>query len=347
LKTKKREEDIRASLDSLSAKNDMGGGFGHAASKSVIQELESEESEEDPDDDDEPEAPSQLITNTLNSVAEKPIWFSAPVPSTEPSDEVIGAGDIINVNIQGEFGPVLDILSIPDAVSTSAISEAVTLPATINPDEKDMIHTYNVNQRSERGDKLFETLVLASFHDLDEANAFAQQKTKELIYNPILSQIGLDETYDPDTKFIGRAINNKDEGNAELVWVSRVITYIGDVSNLSLSDIKPIRPIKVFNVLQTIRLKDSDPESEVIVTTTIKSLANQKAFEFFIAICKPLKPDIDQVQEHNSIVIPTVRAKLAEADQKDECLSLEGEDELSGRWFKVEVSECNVVGPLN
>lgn len=219
------------------------------------------------------------------------------------------------------------------------------LPDLVNPPEEDMMHSYVVRHRAERGNNVYDSVVLGSFHNVDEANAFARQKLDEIVLSPLT---GKSESHDKDNLYVGRATTDKFQRHAESIWVTREIIYIGDVANLKRGDLKNIVQSKVYNVLQVIKAKDGKAVGSVVTTTSIKALANKKAADHFLALSKPSRPRMDWMNYFNDVVTPMVREKLKLADDNDETVDFgEGQIPDGEKRFTVTVSENPVVGPLN
>jgi hypothetical protein len=316
---------MRAGLQALAAQNRASSDFAKAASKMKIQQLDSDsESEEDPDDESE---------NTPTAVAKPAVEASEQMASIEIDDTLR----------PGVFDPAI-IPPLPEMPAPPSTAGSM-LPDIVNPAEEDMMYSYVVRHRAERGNSVYDDVVLGNFHDLEEANAFAEQKLFEFHLGPLT---GKSETHNEDNLYMGRAVTDKDKNHAEVVWVTREIIYIGDVANLRRGDLKTIIPSKVYNVMQVMEGEDGKVILTVIAITSIKALANKKAADHFLALSKPSRPRLEWLNHFNDIVTPMVREKMNEADDNDKLVQFEeGKIPDGQKSFTISVSENPVLGPLN
>lgn len=223
-------------------------------------------------------------------------------------------------------------------------SKTAFLPDIVNPREEDMMHSYSVRHRAERDNNVYDSVVLGSFHSLEEANAFAQLKLSEFYLGP---STGKSETHSDDNLYVGQVTTNKNKDHSETVWVTREIVYIGDTANVKRGDIKTIIVPKVFNVLQVMQDEDGKHAGSIIHTTSIKALANKKAADHFLALSKPSRPRLDSLAFYNNTVVPSVRQSLEQAEAQDVTVDFEGEIPDTDRAFSISISENDVVGPRN
>jgi len=235
--------------------------------------------------------------------------------------------------------------TLPEINETPASkSKTAFLPDIVNPKEEDIMHSYNVRHRAERDNNVYDSVVLGSFHNLEEANAFAQHKLFEFDLGP---SNGKSETHDEDNLYLGKVIYDKIRNHSETVWVTREIVYIGDIANMKRGDLKTIIVPKVFNVLQLMQEEDGKHVSSVIATASIKTLANQKAVDHVLALTKPSRPRMDSMAYYNDVIVPSVRQSLAQAEAQDVTVDFEGVILDTERAFTISISENPVVGPLN
>jgi len=322
-KKQERVQAIRAGVEFLASQNKQNNNYAKAASKFRIQDFDSDESEEDPDDEPETQA------------------VSAAQPIVGEPEEMVG------IEMDETLNPAaLDASIIPPLPKTPEppTSKKAFLPDIVNPREEDMMHSYSVRHRAARGNNLYETVILGSFHSLEEANAFAQEKVSEFYLGP---STGKSETHTAENLYLGQVVTDKDKDHDEIVWVTREIVYIGDTANIKRGDLKPIIMPKVFNVLQVMEDEDGLHVGSVITTASIQTLANKKAVDLFLEITKPSRPRIDSLAYYNNTVVPAVRQKFAEAEAKDLPMDLEGIIPDTERSLSISVSENLVVGPLN
>jgi hypothetical protein len=331
---KEREQTVRAGVSFLLSQSNSSNEFATAAAKSRVEDLvESSESEEDPDDE-----PEQTLQSKPTDTA-----GAGVMKSIEQGDE----GDADKVFDPDEVNKEI-LPALPANPSVPGESFQSTVSSTSNLPEEDMMHIYKVRHRKERGDESSKTVVLQCFHSHEEANAYAKYRLEELDNGPVRSLMGKSETYDENSLFIGKIIINRDENHAEFVWVTRDITYIGDIADLKRDDIKPIVHSKVFNVLSLEFYGDDEIAPSIIATTSLKSLANKKAAEHYIELAKPADFKIDNVTHYRDVIIPDVHAKLKLADENDDLIELGAfKDEKLPQKFAVMVSENDVKGPLN
>jgi hypothetical protein len=312
-----RAQTIRAGVQFLASQNKANNDFAKAASKFRIQDFESDESEEDPDDE------------PVNQ------------PTVETSEEMV------DIEVDETLNPAaLDASIIPSLpeIPEAPKSKTAFLPDIVNPKEEDIMHSYSVRHRAERDSNVYDSVVLGSFHSLEEANAFAQQKLSEFYLGP---STGKSETHNDDNLYVGQVITNKNKDYSETVWVTREIVYIGDTANVKRGDLKTIIAPKVYNILQVMQDEDGNPTGSVVVTASIKALANKKAADLCLALSKPSRPRMDSMAYYTETVIPLVREKLAEAEAKDVTMEFEGRIPDTERDFTISISENPVVGPLN
>ena len=312
-----RAQTIRAGVEFLASQNKASNDFAKAASKFRIQDFESDESEEDPD---EPETQA--------------------IPAVEAPEMVgVDVDDTLNL-------AALDASIIPPLpeITEPPIAKTAFLPDIVNPKEEDIMHSYNVRHRAERDDNVYDCVLLKSFHNLEEANAFAQHKLSEFELSP---SNGKSETHDEDNLYIGKVIYDKTKNYSETVWVSREIVYIGDTANVKHGDLKKIIVPKVFNVVQLMQEEDGKHVGSVIATSSIKTLANKKAADHVLALLKPFRPRMDSMAYYNDVIVPSVRQSLAQAEAQDVTVDFEGVIPDTERAFTVSISENPVVGPLN
>jgi hypothetical protein len=331
---KEREQTVRAGVSFLLSQSNSSNEFATAAAKSRVEDLvESSESEEDPDDE-----PEQTLQSKPTDTARAGVMKSIEQGDEGDADKVFDP-DEVNKQI---------LPALPANPSVPGESFQSTVSSTSNLPEEDMMHIYKVRHRKERGDESSETVVLQCFHSHEEANAYAKYRLEELDNGPVRSLMGKSEIYDENSLFIGKIIINRDENHAEFVWVTRDITYIGDIADLKRDDIKPIVHSKVFNVLSLEFYGDDEIAPSIIATTSLKSLANKKAAEHYIELAKPADFKIDNVTHYRDVIIPDVHAKLKLADENDDLIELGAfKDEKLPQKFAVMVSENDVKGPLN
>lgn len=318
-----RAQTIRAGVEFLASQNKANSDFTKAASKFRIQDFESDESEED--SDDEPEEPAVPVNQ----------------PTFETSEEMVDAEIDETLNPAALDASIIP--SLPEILEPPK-SKTAFLPDIVNPKEEDIMHSYSVRHRAERGSNVYDSVVLGRFHSLEEANAFARQKLSEFYLGP---STGKSETHNDDNLYVGQVITNKSKGHSETVWVTREIVYIGDTANVKRGDIKTIIAATVYNVLQVMQDGDGNLTGSVVVTASIKALANKKAADLCLALSRPSRPRMDSMMYYNETVIPLVRGKLAEAEAKDVTMEFEGRIPDTERDFTISISENPVVGPLN
>jgi hypothetical protein len=314
---------VRAGVQFLAAQNKVGNDFATAASKFCIQDFDSDESEEDPDDE-----PEVQVASTAQQVAEQP-------------EEMV---DVDMNEALNPVGPDTSIIPRLPQVPDQVASKTAFLPDIVNPKEEDMMHSYTVKHRAARENNEYETLILGSFHSLEEANAFAQEKLSQFYLGP---STGKSETHTSDNLYLGRVITDKDKDHDEIVWVTRDIVYIGDTANIKRGDLKNIIVPKVFNVLQVMEDNEGRHVGTVIVTASIRTLANKKAADLYLELSKPSRPRIDSLAFYNDEVVPAVRKNLEQAEEQEAELEMEGVSPDTWRSFTICVSENPVVGPLN
>ncbi len=321
-KEQQRSKAIRAGVEFLASQNKASNEFAKASSKSRIQDFDSDESEEDPDEEPETQAvPAQ--------------------PAVEASDEMVG------IEMDETLNPAaLDTSIIPPLprVPEPPISKTAFLPDIVNPREEDIMHSYTVRHRAARESNTYENVIIGSFHSLEEANAFAKQKLSDFCLGP---STGKSETHTEDNLYLGQVTTNKDKDHDETVWVSRDIVYIGDTANVRHGDIKPIIVPKVFNIIQVLQGEDGIHVGSVIATASIKTLANKKAADQFLALSKPSRPRLDSMAYYNNELVPLVRQSLTKADAEDVTVEFDGCLPDTERAFSITISENDVVGPLN
>jgi hypothetical protein len=266
-------------------------------------------------------------------------------PANQPTAEALEG--MVGVEVDETLNPAaLDISIIPSLpeIPEPRKSKTAFLPEIVNPREEDMMHSYSVRHRAGRENNVYDSVVLASFHSLEEANAFAQQTLSKFYLVP---STGKSETHDDDNLYVGQVTTNKSKDHSETVWVTREIVYIGDTANVKRGDIKTIIAPKVFNVLQVLQEEDGKHTGSVVATASIKTMANKKAADHFLALSKPSRPRIDSMAHYSNTVVPQVREKLNQADASDAVVEFEGLIPETERAFVISVSENDVVGPLN
>jgi hypothetical protein len=318
-----REQAIRAGVEFLASQNKAGSDFNKAASKLRTQDLESDESEEDPDDEPEAQTAPVAIVEEPEEMAETEV------------DETLNPATF-NTSI------IPPLPEIPE--SLVAQSKTAFLPDIVNPREEDIMHSYSVRHRAEREKNVYDCVVLNSFHNLKEANAFAQQKLSEFELGP---STGKSETHDEDNLYLGKVIYDKIKDHSETVWVTREIVYIGDTANIRHGDVKATIVPKVFNVVQVLQGEDGIHVGSVVTTASIKTLANKMAADHFLSLSKPSRPRMDSMTYYNDTVVPLVRQSIEHAEAQDVTVEFEGHISETERFFTISISENPVVGPLN
>jgi hypothetical protein len=312
--------------------NNTKRDFAKAAAKQRVEFLDSddsEESEEDPDDEPEP--------------SQKPI-ITGKVPPTERDAD----GDV-NMDFRPDDVDHRVLSQVP-TICASSIAASQRPPMHVaNHPEADMIHAYKVRHLRERNGEVEPHVVLQTFHNLGEANAFAAQQLSSLYLSINQALTGRSEMHDADNLYMGKVTIQDQPDWAEIIYVTREITYVGDIVNLQRADVQPIIHSKVFNVIKEAVQINGDLNVDVAACTSIKTLANKLAADEYLAMAKPVTANMDLVTHYREVVVPDVRARLDLADELGEVIEFEpGENREGGlSCFRVSVSENTVRGPLN
>lgn len=312
--------------------NDTSSQFAKAAEKQGVEFLDSDDSEESEEDpDDEPEAPQM-----------------PPLKGGMPPNERDADGDV-NMDLPPDNVDHRVLPQFP-TICSSSVAAPQHLPTLIaNHSEADMIHAYKVRHLRERNGEVEPHVVLQTFHNLGEANAFAAQQLGNLYLSINQALTGRSEMHNADNLYMGKITIQDQPDWAEIVYVTREITYVGDLVNLQRADVQPIVHPKVFNVIKEAVQADGDLNVDVAACTSIKILANKLAADEYLAMAKPVTANMDLVVHYHEVVVPDVRARLELADELGEAIELEpGENLERGlRCFRVSVIENAVRGPLN